>query len=233
MTRSVVLNQTVVGQAQIDLRSVANLYGGDLAGAVVDSVDVYLAHQDTGVGLELVTDGQTADAKNSAIDFAELVPHFGAQLGNDLNSLVLQVDGNATVVKIVVNLDIEASYYSSYNYNQDVILGQDVSVTVADQGSLDLQDVIDLYNYQGSQVISVSVTAQSTVSGKFSVIRFFANDAEQDRALVGAAAPEGRTFFVAGADELGNDLNDMKLVADGGLVITHIEVHLQPEDPAE
>jgi hypothetical protein len=225
-----VLNQTVVGQGQIDLRTIANLYGGDYAGAVVDSVDVYLAHQDNGIGLELITDGQTADAKNSAVDFAELVPHFGAQLGNDLNSLVLQVDGDATVVKVVINLDLDASYYSTYNYGQDLILSQDVSVTVPDQGFLDLQDVIDLYNYQGYQVVSVSIVAQSTLSD-FSVVRFYANDVEQDRALVGSAQAETRTFFIAGADELGNDLNDMKLQGDGGLVITHVEVRLQPEDP--
>jgi len=224
----VTINQSVNGDQQFDLRAMAGLYGGNYSGAIIDSVDVTLAHQDDdSVGLVLITNGATADVKNSAMDTVRLTPHFGAQLGNDLNTLMLEVSGTAYVQSVTINLRYNDYAYSSYQFGQDLILSQDNIGTIADQTTLDLADVIDLYNYQGYHVISVSVTSQSTLS-QFSVLRFFANDIEQDRALTGTTA-EPRTFFVSGGNQLGTDLSSLKITAEGSLMIQHVEVRLRPD----
>lgn len=220
------INQDVNGDQKYDLRSMANLYGGNYAGAIVGSIDVTMTHQDYGVGLALITDGVTADVKNSAVDTVRLTPHFGAQIGNDLTALELEVSGTGHIEKIVINIEHDAYDYSSYQYSQDVILSQDNVGVLADQTTLDLASVIDLYDYEGYQVVSVTVTSQSTLTD-FSVLRFFANDVEQDRALTGTTA-EDRSFFVAGADVLGTDISSLKITADGGLNIQHVEVRLRP-----
>jgi hypothetical protein len=223
----VVIEQDFSGDEKVDLRSIAGLYGSEYAGAIIDSVDVVMTHQEYGVGLALLTDGVTADVRNSAVDTAHLVPHFGAQLGNDLNTLELEVSGTVHVQQIIINVHHNDYSYRTYSFDQDLILGADDIGTLADQGTLDLTDVINLYEYQGYHVISVNVTAQTTLD-QFSVIRFFANDVEQDRALSGTET-EDRTFFVTGENQLGYDLSSLKIVADGGLNIQQVEIRLRPD----
>lgn len=101
-TRVIYVNRYVNSNESLDLRYLAGL--DSYYGYTVESVNVDLSGGSTYTNLRLLVNGYVADTVYSPYEYATLQAGYNRQIGYDISSLFLSVEGSAYIQSITINL---------------------------------------------------------------------------------------------------------------------------------
>lgn len=156
--KSVYLGQRFFNQT-IRLRELLGI-GPQYRGYVVDSVLVDLRGATYNTNLSLMINGRIADSAYSPNYSAILYPQFEDEIGSEVQSLELRIDGVADIDSITVNLR-RGNGYDHGNPANDVVVPVVVYRRLMGNDRLDLGQYVNLWNYQGYRLAGIELNARA------------------------------------------------------------------------
>lgn len=149
------LNRNVVNET-LPLRQLAGI-GPNYNGYTVESVVVDVRNlQGT---LALISDGRELDRAYYSSGRVELIPGYNAQLGSEIRTLQLAVQGYADIESITVNLREGGSIGRPDRPGQAIDVPVYVSRRMYGNDRLDLIQYIDMYRYRGQRIQEIVIDA--------------------------------------------------------------------------
>jgi hypothetical protein len=130
----------------------------------VESVSVEINAVNLGTNFRLLVNGQVEDVVYMPTSYITMYPRYGMQLDDEIQSLHLQVDGQANIQRIHVRL--RPAYWDGGNeqdYGQ-MRIDLDVYQRMQDGDVMDLSQEVDLSLYQSHRLIAVEIEAESYFS---------------------------------------------------------------------
>lgn len=192
---------------------------------VIERVDVLLRNQmNMRANISLLANNRVEDSRSALSNLVTLIPRRPISLDEYQGSFVqLEVMGQAYVDRVVV-------YFRTSNMNPPPSNpgGYDLSARVNRlfQGfnTLEIGQLVNLYQYRGYRVQSVTILGSSMQGrGQVSVrANGFAQGAEQILPIYNA----NLTFFVFNPSQIGIDLNSLTLQMQGNITIDQVVVRV-------
>lgn len=144
----------------LHLREMLGL-GPQYRGYIVDSVIVDIRGASYNTNLYLMVNGRVADTAYSPDYSVVLYPQFEDELGDEVRSLQLRIEGVLDIDSITVNLR------RSDRYDRDPGAGRDIVVPIVlyqrlmGNDRLDLGQYVNLWNYHGYRLIGLELNARA------------------------------------------------------------------------
>lgn len=198
--------------------------GSQNYGDTIESVVVTL--RDAGRGsLTLMMDYSNVDFRSNLYRVETLRPRGNARVGIDFRSLGLRIGDKVFVESVAVNLIHEAGYPDPGGNPGSFDLEEGVYQVYQGYGRLDVGQLVNLYQYQGYQVLSVEIIG-GAVGYRGGQATLLANGFEQGRSYFSNQSAESQSIYMRSPSTVGRDLNSLVISVSGDMRIDRIRVRL-------
>ncbi|MFN7825804.1 MAG: hypothetical protein ACK5P6_10640 [Pseudobdellovibrionaceae bacterium] len=134
-------------------------------GSEVESVEVSIYGSNRRFEAELLADGWSVARENFPSSVLILRPIQRLEIGHNLRRLELRVRGAAQIGTVVVSLRRGGGYPDYPSHPRDQVVERSIYQTVYGGGRLDLSSALNLYQYRGYRITSITVDGQSLYRG--------------------------------------------------------------------
>jgi hypothetical protein len=194
-------------------------------GSEIDSVEVNLRGLNRRLELELLADGWSVARETYPSYSVILRPTRPLEMGYNLRNLGLRVLGLAEINTVVVNLRRGGNRYPDYPSNpREQVVERSVYRTIYGGGRLDLGYELNLFQYRGYRISSITIDGQSVYRGGASA-EVLINSFRQGTIFLGDYGTP-QTLYLNQQIEIGRGADSIVLYVNRDVRINRVSVRL-------